>query len=122
MNVEKLSDLALAYLPLIDDKRKCKHVSIITYKNNFVTAGVNQMKTHPLAREYKYRFDEVHSELDAWLKIRDKNKPYSLVNFRFGHNDEMRMARPCKLCMPWCKQIFKSIYYSTKHGIVREVY
>lgn len=119
MNIEKLEEVALHYCPT---DRKKKHVSIVVCKNRIVGIGSNKMRTHPLAHNYKYRFDEVHSELDAWLRV-DYNprKTYKLYNFRFGYNNEWRMARPCKLCMPWCKQIFKEIYYTTRYGLIREV-
>lgn len=120
MNIESLEALALKNLPLLDGKR-FKHVSLILHKSTPISIGVNKRKTHPLAAAYKYRFHEVHSELDAWIKVKDRCKDYTLVNFRFGHLNEWRMARPCALCMPWCKELFKEIYYTTRHGMVREV-
>lgn len=120
MNIDKLEEAAIGYLPDVADRKK-KHVSVIVCKNTIVSVGTNKMKTHPLAQNYQYRFDEVHSELDAWIRVTNKSKQFKLFNFRFGHNNEWRMARPCKLCMPWCKQIFKEIYYTTCHGLVREV-
>jgi len=120
MNINKLEALALSYLPMVQHRSK-RHVSIIVHKNRPVSVGVNKTKTHPQAHTYQYRFDEVHSELDAWLKVKNKSKNYKLINFRFGHQNEWRMARPCTLCMPWCKQIFKEIYYTTHKGLIREV-
>jgi len=120
MNIDALENLALKQLPLLKG-RKFKHVSIILYKSRPVAVGINKRKTHPLAASYKYRFDEVHSELDAWIKVKDKCKKYTLVNFRFGYLNQWRMSRPCCLCMNWCKEIFNEIYYTTRHGMVREV-
>ena len=120
MNIDALESLAIDNLPVLDGRR-FKHVSIILNRSTPIAIGANKRKTHPLALTYKYRFNEIHSELDAWLKVNDRRKKFTLVNFRFGHMNQWRMARPCTLCMPWCKELFKEIYYTTRHGLVREV-
>lgn len=122
MNIEKIEEMALTYLPQLCSRKRKKHVSVVLYKDIPVSFGINRNKTHPIAAKYKYPFDEVHSELDAWLKVKDKSKEYSLLNFRFGSNDEWRMARPCSLCSPWCREIFNEVFYTTRNGLVREVY
>lgn len=94
---------------------------MIIHKNNIVAVGINQFKTHPKAKEIGYRYDEVHSELDALLRCKQK-KNLTLLNIRFNRFGEMRIARPCQLCMPWCKMIFDSIYYTTPNGVVRLEY
>lgn len=124
MNIDALEVLAINNLPILDNRR-FKHVSIILNRSTPLSIGLNRRKTHPLAKSYNYRFDEIHSELDAWLKLKNRNEcivgKYTLVNFRFGNRNEWRMSRPCSLCMPWCKELFKEIYYTTPHGMVREV-
>lgn len=121
MNIDKIEKMALLYLPLLENRKK-KHVSVVLCKGVPISVGVNRNKTHPTAAKYRYPFDEVHSELDAWLKVKDKSKEYSLLNFRFGCNNEWRMARPCSLCFPWCRSVFNEVFYTTRNGLVREVY
>ena len=98
--------------------RSKKHVSIIVSKNKIISIGINQLKTHPKAKKHGYRFNEVHSELDAFLKIK-KTGNYKLFNFRFNRFGEMRMSRPCKKCMSWCSEVFDDIYFTTPYGILK---
>ena len=80
--------------------------------------GTNVFKTHPKAKRLGYRYDEMHSELDALLKA-PQRKNLHLYNFRFNRFGEMRISRPCKLCMPWCIAIFDKIYFTTPEGVER---
>jgi|TARA_Y100000389_G_scaffold200989_1_gene242630 hypothetical protein len=103
-------------------ERSKKHCSLIIYKNQIVSVGINGIgKTHPEAKRIGYRYDEVHSELDAVLKCKYK-KNLTLLNLRFNRFGEMRIARPCQLCMPWCKMYFDSIYYTMPEGVVKLEY
>ena len=113
--LEKLINIAK---PLcIDLDRKKKHVSIIVSKGDVVSIGTNQYKTHPIAKAIGYRYSEMHSELNALLKT-DQRKNLHLYNFRFNRFGEMRIAKPCCLCMPWCKAVFKSIHFSSRDGML----
>jgi len=111
----------IAYPLCLDIPRQKKHVSLVLVKNKIVATGSNYFKTHPMAKEIGYPFDEMHSELDAFRKVpkhlRDEN--LILMNFRFNQFGQMRMARPCKLCLGWCKEVFHTIYYSTNEGMQR---
>ena len=42
-----------------------------------------------------------------------------LINVRFNRFGELRMSRPCEKCMPWCKALFRSIWYTTDEGIFK---
>ena len=118
--IEKFVDIGKEHCLVI--KRSKKHCSLIIHKNKIVSVGVNGMgKTHPKAKQIGYRYDEVHSELDAVLKCKHK-KNLILLNLRFNRFGEMRIARPCCLCMPWCKMYFDSIYYTMPEGIVKLEY
>ena len=97
--------------------RKKKHVSIIVSKGEVISIGSNQYKTHPIAKAIGYRYSEMHSELNALLKT-DQRKNLHLYNFRFNRFGEMRIAKPCCLCMPWCKVVFKSIHFSSRDGML----
>ena len=93
--------------------RTFKHASLILRKGKVVSVGTNHHRTHPMAKKYGYRFDEVHSELDALLRYKGPKDGLTLVNYRVNRQGELRMAKPCNLCMPWCTAIFDQIYYST---------
>lgn len=91
-----------------------RHVSLVTYKKEIMSIGVNSNKTHPKAKEAGYRYECLHSEMDAFLKLPDRNiKGLELVNFRFNKRGELRNSCPCKYCMGWCLPFFKEIWYST---------
>jgi len=98
--------------------RSKRHCSLVVCKNEIVSIGTNQFKTHPKAKEIGYRYDEMHSELDALLRCPEKKNLY-LYNFRFNRFGEMRIARPCNLCMPWCLAVFDRVYFTTPEGIER---
>ena len=97
--------------------RPKKHVSIIVRKNEIVSVGTNNFRTHPKAKELGYRFDEVHSELDALLRYKGPKDNLVLLNFRYNRFGDMRMSKPCCKCLPWCIALFDDIWYSTNKGI-----
>jgi hypothetical protein len=110
--------LRFAFEKCMDVPRKKKHCSLILHKNRIVAWGTNRFKTHPMAVEHGYLFDEVHSELDAFLRC-DLREDIELWNFRFNRAGEMRMSRPCPKCLPWCIKVFDRIHYTTEEGIMR---
>ena len=112
----KLTDVALPVS--LEIPRPKKHVSIIVRKNEIVSVGTNNFRTHPMAKKYGYRFDEVHSELDALLRYKGPKDNLKLINYRFNRFGEMRMSKPCTTCLPWCLALFDNIWYSTNDGIV----
>ena len=113
--IQKAVDVAMPIS--INIERPKKHVSVIVRKNEIVSVGTNNFRTHPKAKELGYRFDEVHSELDALLRYKGEKNNLTLVNFRYNRFGDMRMSKPCCLCLPWCKAIFDSIWYTTNDGI-----
>ena len=59
-----------------------------------------------------------YGELDAFLKLQRKPKGMILFNIRFNRFGQMRMARPCPRCMPWCVGCFSEIWYTTDEGVM----
>ena len=115
LKLEKYLDIAT---PLcLSVPRPKKHVSLIVRKNMVVSVGTNRSRTHPKAKKYGYLFDEVHSELDALLRYRGPRDGLTLINFRMNRFADLRMSKPCKLCLPWCEAVFDTIWYSTNNGI-----
>ena len=94
-------------------QRPKKHVSIIIRKNEVVSIGTNNFRTHPMAKKLGYRFEEVHSELDALLRYKGPKDNLKLLNFRFNRFKDMRMSKPCCKCLPWCVALFDEIWYTT---------
>tara|TARA_R100001082_G_scaffold81061_1_gene48051 strand:+ start:3698 stop:4084 length:387 start_codon:yes stop_codon:yes gene_type:complete len=100
-------------------QRSKKHVSLIVRKNEIVSVGTNNFRTHPMAKKFGYRFEEVHSELDALLRYRGPKDNLTLVNFRYNRFGDMRISKPCSKCLPWCVSLFDNIWHSTNEGMQR---
>lgn len=120
MNIDKWRWIAEEEFFNIHQYRSHNHVSIITRDNRILGIGINRRKTHPLAALYGYRHDELHSELDALIKV-PKNQRWdmTLINFRFGPRGDMKISKPCSKCLPWCKASFDEIWYSVPDGLVK---
>jgi hypothetical protein len=113
-----LKTIELAKNYTLENPRPKKHTSLIVRKGKVVSVGTNENRTHPLAKKYGYRYDEVHSELDALLRYRGPKNNLILVNYRMNRFGDMRMSKPCCKCMAWCAAIFDRIYYTTSNGLV----
>jgi len=111
--------LKMAYPICLKIPRQKKHVSLILHKKQIISIGTNSFKTHPEAKKIGYRFEEMHSELDAFTKIPDdlRSKRLILVNVRFNKFGHLRMAKPCPLCLGWCTEIFDDIWFTTNDGL-----
>jgi hypothetical protein len=119
MNTKRITRLLeFAYPLCLEIPRPKKHVSLVLRKGRVVSVGSNAMKTHPIAKEHGYMFEEMHSELDAFLRCGEPKKGLTLFNIRFNRMGQMRMARPCHRCMPWCVGVFESIWYTTDEGVM----
>lgn len=99
------------------------HWSFISKRGKILSYGRNCKKTHPLAKRYGYRYEAMHSELDAFLKLPKRidfseltmtNVRLSIRSLRCGF-PILRMAKPCQCCMGWTS-IFKEIVFSTENG------
>mgnify|MGYP001272123541 FL=1 len=110
----------MAFPKALEIDRTKKHISLILDKKGSVLSiGCNQMRTHPEAAKIGYRYNEVHSELDALLRLDKRmrnDKDLILLNYRFNRFGDFRISRPCVKCMPWCTAIFKEIIYTTRNG------
>jgi hypothetical protein len=113
--------LNIAYPICLKIPRQKKHVSLILYKKQIISVGTNSFKTHPAAKQIGYRFEELHSELDAYTKVPKelRTKSLTLVNVRFNKYRQLRMAKPCSLCLDWCSEIFTDIWFTTNEGLYK---
>jgi hypothetical protein len=116
--IEDYFDLAKSTAMYVD--RPNKHVSLIFERNRLISIGTNaKVKTHPLAKKYDYLFNNMHSELDAWIKIRKyKSTKLSLVNYHFNNRGMLKLSKPCTKCQSWVCTIFDEIIFSGDHYIV----
>lgn len=115
--IHKLIDISYQISKDLPINSRFRHVSLILCKNRIVAVGTNSKKTHPIARRHGYRFDAKHSELDAYIRVPDKNDKLVLVNFRFNRKGDLRNSSPCNNCIVWCREIFDEIWYSTDQGM-----
>jgi hypothetical protein len=124
MHIEKYRDIAYAEYLKCNQLRNYNHVSIIALDNRVLSIGTNKRKTHPMAMKYGYRNCELHSELDALLKVPQylRSEDLKLINFRFGPKGDMKLSKPCAKCLPWCINTFAEIYYSIPNGLVQLEY
>ena len=101
--------------------------ALLLYKNRIITYGVNQdTKSHPLQarlaeavglKEKIY----LHAEISALVKC--KTEVDTIVVARLGgHNgNELRNARPCKICSLALEQAgIQHIYYTRDEGFLYE--
>lgn len=84
--------------------------------------GTNHGKMHPEALRKGYTSPYLHSELDAFRKIRfQDHKNLTLINYRFTITGKTAMSMPCPICMMWCKEVFNKIYYTNREGILTKL-
>uniref|UniRef100_A0A6M3LX63 Putative CMP/dCMP deaminase zinc-binding n=1 Tax=viral metagenome TaxID=1070528 RepID=A0A6M3LX63_9ZZZZ len=125
MNFQKLVKLSYSMLDLPDSKYK--HFSFILSKNKILSVGYNLgFKSHPLAKQYGYRFNAIHSELKAI-----QNFPYppanlskcKIVNIRIMANNNLGMSRPCFYCSKLLNDFnLTEIWYTNRQGKFEKYY
>lgn len=116
-NAQKLVKVAAGIASLSDHSKQFRHVSIIIQGKSIVGIGMNGYKTHSITAKAGYRGNLIHSEIDAYSKIRHRIGSFVLVNFRFNRKGDLRNSMPCKYCLPWCLEVFDEIWYSTDDGM-----
>jgi deoxycytidylate deaminase len=104
--------------------------AVVVMKHRIISSGCNNMKTHPLQKQYnKYRFDEdsvhtCHAELVALLPLINDGvdlSDASIFVHRSHKNGTLACARPCKSCMELIKDCgIRRIFYTTEDGYARE--
>lgn len=125
IKLDQLLRISLSILPEMEDREK-KHLTFIVRKNNILSIGLNRpFKTHPEAKRYGYRYDGIHSELDAINRA-----PYGtdfrrchLINVRLSADSLIRnrpitrMSKPCSKCLLWINAIgFRDVLYTDNFG------
>lgn len=94
-----------------------KHCSLIFDGSDLKQIACNGFEVPSRYAHMRYR--SLHSEVAALMRCNIKKmKNPILYNFRFNNQGIMKMAKPCKICMPWCESVFDAIYYSNEDGTV----
>lgn len=96
-----------------------RHISLLTdRKGSVISFGVNGYKTHPLTKQLGYRNESIHSELDAYLKVRHYDIKFNLINFRINKQELFRNSKPCDCCLSWLLTSDRvlDIFYTTEKG------
>jgi len=113
------SDILTAWEHAQKLNQRKKHVSIILRDNSIVSIQGNGFE---VPSQYAYRgYRSLHSEIHAFMKMQGPKENLTLLNFRFNNAGELRMAKPCKICMPWCEAVFDRIIYSDSNGQLVEL-
>lgn len=103
-----------------------KHLSFVVRQNRIISIGWNDYsKTHPLSAKLGHFLGCRHSEVHAYVRLRNKNLlPYcDFVNVRVNSLGEIGMSRPCENCYrflcEWLRP--KRLYYTNRKGqFIRE--
>jgi deoxycytidylate deaminase len=119
VNTSKLIEIVRS-LKSVPNARN-RHFSFILLRNRILSVGWNDgHKTHPKAKELGYRFDNIHSELAVILNFTyslELLRRCSLVNIRVNRLGQLRMAMPCKQCLPWILSLnIGDIWYTDHTG------
>jgi len=119
---EQMSQQAVHY--------KFKIGCVLTKGRKLVSSGYNTLaKTHPLQSHYASLVGKpdaifLHAEIAAIVEA--KSKGIDLTGcvayvFRRGLGGDVRMARPCPICMKGLKDVgITSIVYTTDEGVAKE--
>ena len=116
--VNVLHNMATHTLPVAN----ASLAACIVHKNDIVSIGINQKKTHPFQAQYCKHEDAIflHAETDAIknaLKVLEVNdlKRASLFVVRVTKDRKMARAKPCEGCMRAIANFgIKNVFYSTR--------
>ncbi len=100
---------------------KGRHFSFILKRNKILSIGWNDgWKTHPISKQFNYRYHAIHSELSAILRYDGYVSDLAgatIVNTRINWHDEVAMSMPCPICLKLLKKNkIKRIYYTNDSG------
>lgn len=105
---------------------------IAVYKNDIISVGYNQMKTHTIQKEYNLYRDpdyencagNIHAEINCLSKIDFgyyRNDKIVAYVYREDRNGIIACARPCGACMRYMNDCgIQHLYYTTKNGFTYE--
>jgi deoxycytidylate deaminase len=123
-NFNKFVKLARQLIDYPDGR--CRHWSFLVIRNKILSVGWNlSNQTHPLARQYGYRFHCIHSELKAILNLQYTPSiitKCTLINICIMTDGTLGMSKPCKRCQQLLQDFgVKTIYYTNRQGKFRKM-
>ena len=107
-------------------KKQPFRIGAIIFKGNSILGeGNNSIRScSKIKNKYKRFIQSLHAEQHAIISVKNRKKirGASILIIRINNNGELRMARPCDMCMGFIKYVgIKNIYYSTNSGeIIKE--
>lgn len=113
-----------------DHDLRTKLAAALVYKNDIISIGVNQLKSHPFQKKFSKSEHAIfmHAEISAIVKalknysvdIISKSTLYvARVKYMDGHNSIFvdGMAKPCEGCLKAIANLgIKQVCYSTEEG------
>ncbi len=108
--------------------------AVFYYKGQILATGFNSQKTSPIQKKYNrernfdveasYAKNSLHAECACLSKVRYLDIDFSkaaLFVYREHKNGQRALARPCKACMKFIKELgIQNIYYTTDNGWCHE--
>jgi len=89
-------------------------------RDRVLSVGKNSyIKTHPLQAEYANKLGDkhkiyLHAEIHAIVRCKDLDRAYRIRILRTNNKGEIRLAKPCVICMEAIKSVgIKKIEYTT---------
>ena len=125
MVYKRLKDNLISTLE--EDKQYYVGAACIDHKGQIISIGYNSYKkTHPEQKRFTIKNDNkdrcfLHAEIAALVKTR--KKPYGIMVMRMLGNNDVRMAKPCRICEMALKEAgIEQVWYTDKDGILRCYY
>ena len=115
------------------DEMDYKHYAVITKAGRIISSGRNNMKSTPFAMRplnclhkaeiFNDDLRTMHAEMSAIKKVKNKDrlKGASIFVYSLNRRGELRISRPCSLCLHYIKEYeISKIYYTDKGGWKKE--
>lgn len=105
-------------------KKQPFRIGAIIFKGSSILGeGVNSIRScSKIPNKYKNYIQSLHAEQHAIISVKNKKKlnGASILIIRINNKGELRLAKPCPMCMGFIKYVgISKIYYSTNDGEIR---
>lgn len=107
-----------------NNKRQPFKIGAIIFKGSSVLGyGTNSIRScKRIKNKYKKFIESLHAEQHAIISVKNRKtlKGASILVIRLNKNNELRLAKPCEMCMGFIKHVgISKIYYSTNNGEIK---
>ena len=105
MKRDKYFSILRAYADSVDPVRRFRHTALIAQKGNIIAMGFNQLKSHPLQKQFGKNSESIylHAEIDAirnalrHVSVEDLTK-CDLYVIRVDRRGHLGNSKPCAGC------------------------